>query len=222
MTPDADINAFIWSMENNQFTFNSGNKSNIDFISNRLAQNRLLKSSSSQHTITPLVRNLCKNLDDDLSHLLSDIEFNSNAALLTKSVSLARMSDVISEDFDRFNEYLHVDLKQFCQRLSSSLLNLIESQQQVLNETLGHDLTLISSPGVNLIIKRILLICRFVNAVINLSCPHLKACFNNVNQQFIQQRRSQLVSKLADPGESTFQLKKKLPFSEQKVNFHFR
>ena len=206
-------------MENNQFTFNSGNKSNIDFISNRLAQNRLSKSSSSQHTITPLVRNLCKNLDEDLSHLLSDIEFTTNAALI-KSGSSARMSDIISEDFDRFNEYLDVDLKHFCQSLATSLLNLIELQQRELNETLENDLTLISSSEVSRVIKRILLICRFVNAVINLSCPHLKTCFNNVNQQFIQQRRSQLLSKLTDPGESAFQLKKKLPFSEQKVNSH--
>jgi len=113
----------------------------------------------------------------------------------------------VTEDFDRCNVYLAESLKQFSEALCKSLLEFITSLSSESGAKQEH-------------IKKILLICRFTNALVNFSSPNLKATFNSVNQQVIKQRKSQLDAKLSDSNDIMQILsavKKKSMQNEQKV-----
>lgn len=216
LSPEMDINSYIWLMENNQLTnFNSSignNKSTIDFISNK-TQNKSLNNDYNNnidhHSITPAVKQLCKSLDEELSHLLIDIESTTcfiNKKKEANSVLQGNMTDVITNDFDRFSEYLETNLKKFCANLRESFIDLI--QQLKNGENTG-----------NLRIKKTLLVCRFITALSNVSCPNIKTCFNNTNQQVVKQRKNQLVrmnSEHSDAMQILNVARKKNILTEQK------
>jgi hypothetical protein len=194
-------------MENNKFSFCSTNmhKANIDFFSNKTLshQNKALYSNSNQHTTTPSIKQLCKNLDDDLNKLMNDIEFTTNSTnfTLNNSVNL-----IINDDLDKFNEYLEVNLKQFGTNISTSLVQIIEDLKA---EDINDDLRY----------KKILFICRFSHALVNLVCPSLKLFFTNINLN--QSRKNQVINSkiIIDQTESNtnISLKKKQILNESKV-----
>ena len=186
----------------------NANKADIDFFSNQFSnKTRSIQTSRitapKQHAITPAIHKLCKHLDDDLSKLLSDIEFSTN----TTESSVNRASTEQQMDELRiFGEYLQTNLELFCDNVCKSLGDLIYGLRNELD-----------SATVGLRIKKILLICRFAHALPN-SCTHLKVCFSNL----IQQRNQPLSGKTTstDPLMSSL-LKKKQ--NEQKVNkFSFK
>ncbi len=166
---------------------------------------QILKSASgNQHNVTPAIKQLCKHLDEGLEYLLEDIE---NTTKLSIGNRVPNMKSIVTEDFDRCNVYLAESLKQFSEALCKSLLEFITSLSSESGAKQEH-------------IKKILLICRFTNALVNFSSPNLKATFNSVNQQVIKQRKSQLDAKLSDSNDIMQILsavKKKSMQNEQKV-----
>ncbi len=189
----------MWSLDKDLFgsKFNSTNSFSIDFITNQPNKNNA-KNFTKQHTITPLVQKLCKILDEDLSNLLNDIEYTANLSLSSNSVHFNQIADIITEDLKCFNEYLQANLKAFNENMHKSLISLIDD----LNEK--NDLN----------IKKILFVCRFINALTN-NCPNLKICFNNINHQTVMQR--QLTNKQISSNDLLNNLIKKKSISDQKA-----
>ena len=166
----------------------------------------------NHHTVTPAIQKLCQVLDDDLGHLLNDIEFTANISLNSNnSTSISQLAEIINEDFKHFNENLQSNLKIFSENLCKSMANIInELNEDCKNDETKNDLN----------IKKILLICRFSNSLTNF-CPNLKLCFNNLNHQQIAHR--QLIAKTSNSNDllSSPQLNsiiKKKAIADQKVN----
>lgn len=176
----------------------------IDFIANQSNKTFETKNALGQHTITPVIQKLCKQLDENMLRLLNDIEFTTNLSLNNNSIPVNQIAEIINEDFKCFNEYLQANLQIFSDNLYKSLTYLINNLKSDENNDLN--------------IKKILLICRFASALSNF-CPNLKMCFSNLNQQYMAQR--QLNSKtgslndLFSPQLNNL-LKKKI-LSDQKV-----
>lgn len=208
--PETDINSYIWSLENSQLTSNISSQKNtkqksFDLLLSRSFSSSQLKATGNinQHNVTPAIKDLCKQLDDELEYLLEDIEHTTKWSVKNR---IPNMKSIITEDFDRCNDYLEQSLKEFSRTVCQSLTGLIE--------------TLSGQEGEKERIKKILLICRFTNALVNFSSPNLKATFNNVNQQVMKQRKIQLEAKLSDTNDLMQMLsaaKKKSMLAEQKV-----
>lgn len=208
-SPEFDINSYIWSMENQSFTslsLTTNTKSPIDFISNKLPSST--RSTNVQHNITPAIKRLCNILDNDLHCLLDDIELATSFTNKSSSIMPFQnmITNVVTEDFDSFYKYLEIHLKSFSNKLTLSLAKIIQ------------DLGLNTSDDLR--IKKILLVCRFTNAISTSSSPQLKACFNSISQQFLKQKKSQLVAKVSAEPSDLIQIlssaKKKSLLAEQK------
>jgi len=193
----------MWSLDKNLFgsKFNSTNSFVIDFITSQSNKSSASnKNCTNQHIVTPLVQKLCKILDDDLSNLLNDIEYTANLTLNSNSVYFNQIADIIAEDLKCFNDYLQTNLRTFNENMHESLISLIND----LNEK--NDIN---------IIKKILFMCRFTNALTNY-CPNLKLCFNNINHQSVMQR--QMSNKQISSNDLLNNLIKKKSIFDQKVN----
>lgn len=219
----------MWSFDAfnliNSDTLSNGSKSNhrsqIDFFANQ--NSRLVRQSSyknlqfglrQQYSSTPVIQKLCKCIEEELIRILGDIELSTTGSLLSNTE--ANIS-ILNDDFKYFNEYLQDNLQLFSENLCNSLTQLIDSLNteepiKPIVDNSGFDL--------DIKIKKILLICRLAHAL-PYNCPHLKICFNNLNQQFIQQRQ-QLLANSKDSANTNLLLsllnKKKQLTTETKVN----
>ena len=208
-SPDTDINSYLWSLDQiNSITTGESSigdtnkqisrKSEIDFFSNQL--NKFSKSQSSKntttkhHSITPSIQNLCKNLDDDLSKLLNDIEFSTS----TDSSGVKISSEKLNDDLKNFNEYFQSNLELFCDNLCKSIRDLVENLRG-------------NSIKSNCDMQKILLLCRFAHALPNNSF-YIKTCFSNFSNQQIKSKQP-----LPENSPLTNILKKKQMLNEQKV-----
>ena len=172
------------------------------------------KNAAKHYATTPAIVKLCKSLDDDLSRLLSDIEFSSRASSSPPpSASAAASSSLVSpgstpvrslsvssvaspvklkaqyqtlldEDLKSFSEYLQTSLGSFNQNLNDSLRSLLDKHKADLHEMRSSASS--STSTLDTQMKKILLICRLVHALPNI-CPNFKLCFNNLYQQRQQQ-----------------------------------
>ena len=226
-----DINSYVWSFESSQLSsFNSSSgkigerkpeksDSSIDFFTNQSSrmqrfntQKALNKTYLKQYGVSPAIQALCKCLDEDLSKLLSDIEFSTNLNSANVTNSASEYINVLNEDFKLFNEYLQECLASFGAELSSLLKNQIESLKQgYANST--------STPK-NIHMIKILLLCRLVHALPNF-CPNLKISYNNINLQMISQReqltRKILYGHTASLDDSLSSPSKKISIKDHKV-----
>lgn len=144
-------------------------------------------------------------LEDDVNKILNDIEISTSGS---HAMSTEATVAILTNDFKRFNEYLQDNLDQFTENLFESLLKMINE----INESESEKR-----------IKKILFICRLAHALPH-NCSHLKICFNNLNQQLIQQRQQILLSSKQNAESSTSALlsalnKRKQALLENKVNF---
>lgn len=220
-----DINSFLWSLDafsliNTESQKNNLNKTPIDFFSNpgsKFVRQNSSKNfnlpSKQQHSSTPAIQKLCKCLEEDLNRLLNDIEISTTGTFLQNNdLNIS----ILNDDFKYFNEYLQDNLHLFSESLFKSFTELIESLNV---DNKSSDTT--TEFGFSLSIKKILLICRLAHAL-PYNCPHLKICFNNLNQQLIQQRQ-QLLSNSKSSENSANSIissiaKKKAALQETKVN----
>ena len=154
--------------------------------------------------ITPAVQKLCKNLDDDLSKLLNDIEFSTNTDSNASKISGEQLND----DLKNFNEYLQLNLELFCGNLCKSIGDLVETLKE-------NSRSSFNSNNPNYDMQKILLICRFAHALPKNS-SYIKICFINLSNQ---QNQQQLKSKAISTENSILNnlLKKKQVLNEQKV-----
>lgn len=161
----------MWS---NEAASLNNKKFQIDFFSSSSNKNRLLtptKYNSKQlqtasDYLTPSMMNLCKLLDDELSRLLSDIEFSTNESKNQPNDS------ILSDDLRHFNEYLLANLQTFSQNLCDSLSNLINKLYEELKNNSKDQ-----NPQSQ--IRKILFICRFAHALPK-SSSNLYFCFNTL------------------------------------------
>lgn len=215
---EIDINSYLWSLD--QFNINDSNKGQVtfDFFSNQSTNKlskflTLNKQTSKQYTTTPVIQRLCKILDDDLNRLLNDIEMStSSESTSVSNLIKTNHSNILNEDLKYFSEYLQSNLKLFSQKLYNSLKELINSLETKLKNNDEN-----SDAFNSLVVKKILLLCRFSYALPN-NCPHFKLCFNNLYNQFLQQRQLNVdQSTPTKPFDSAQLVKKKLALIEQKV-----
>jgi len=209
----------MWSIEyTTQLTASTTTTKNssIDFISSRLSSPQKIRAttpttaSAVYQNITPTIRSLSKSLDTDIDLILSDIQSATKFGKIgqgSKKASNASLTSLISDDFDHFNEQLEANLKKFGSDLCTSLQGLVEA--------------LAASDDENKI-KKILLISRFSNALVNRACPQLRVSFSNVSKQVVSQRKSELISRMTETSDVMQILnaaKKKSALSETKVCF---
>lgn len=209
-SPETDINSFLWSFDN----LNDKNKAQIDFFSGHSFKLTRQGSRNSglgdkqQYLSTPAIQKLCRILEEDLNKLLNDIEVSTSGSYTVASE--ANIS-ILTNDFKCFNEYLQDNLELFSENLCKSFQELIDSLYGSNDSSMN-----------SLSTKKILLISRLTHAL-PYNCPHLKICFNNLNQQLIQQRQQILLSSKQNLESSTNALlsalsKKKQTLTENKVS----
>ncbi|CAF0714065.1 unnamed protein product [Brachionus calyciflorus] len=208
-SPETDINSFLWSFDAfNSLNDFSKNRSQVDFFSShnlkltRQSSNKNLSIGEKHlYSSTPAIQKLCRGLEDDLNKLLNDIELSTSG-----SYTIANESNItiLTNDFKCFNEYLQDNLDLFSENLCKSFKELI---------TLLNTDSCIDS----LNIKKILLISRLTHAM-PYNCPHLKICFNNLNQQLIQQRQQVLLNSKQNLENSTSALLNALTKKKQILN----
>lgn len=196
----------LWSSDE---TENNGKfKEQIDFFSNhslKLHRNNKNLHQKLIYSSTPLVKDLCLSLEDEVNKILNDIEISTSGShVMSTEATVA----ILTNDFKRFNEYLQDNLDHFSESLFDSLFKMI-------NE--------INESDCERKIKKILFICRLVHCLPH-NCSHLKICFNNLNQQLIQQRQQILLSSKQNLESSTSALlnalnKRKQALLENKVFF---
>jgi hypothetical protein len=137
---------------------------------------------------------LCKNLDDDLSKLLNDIEVSTSTNSSGGNISNEKLSD----DFKNFNEYFQSNLDLFCNNLCKSIRDLVENLR-------GNSIK--SSYDM----QKILLLCRFAHAL-PYNSFYIKTCFSNFSNQQLKSKQP-----ITENSPLTNILKKKQMFNEQKV-----
>lgn len=204
---ESDINAYLWSADiTSILNLGSGGNSNstlVNFFStsqtSRLRFSGGKNSVTKQHT-TPWIQNLCKQLDEDLNKLLSDIEYSTSSDGSTDLV-------VLNTDAKNFNEYLQESLLHFADQLGDSLLGIIERFKSSDEES--------SSSR----ILKILFTCRLAHAL-PYNCSSLKQCFMSSSQQAIMQQR-QLAARMSQTDiMSPTSLTKKIMPNSEKVSLH--
>jgi hypothetical protein len=158
-TLEIDINTYLWSLDNSQLNDITSSLNGLDNNNKIPFGSRRTKTNSS---ITPSIQRLCKILDDDLSHLLIDID-----SITAKS-----------NDSNIFNDYLKMSLDMFCNKLCDHL-----------NETIKKQTVNIDNTEPSIVISKILLICRFIFSMPG-QCSSLRGCFMNIHN-FEQQKDHQ-------------------------------
>ena len=257
MSSDLDINGYLWSSDianilNAGSASASQEKQQINFFSNQTSKfgrlnnffssgrsNGLNNFSAKQHT-TPSIQKLCRQLDDDLAKLLSDIEFststnlsneNSSSSNSESSSDLLNIANILNVDLKNFNEYLQESLLLFGNNMCTSLSDLIEklntgaTQSNLIKEETveNRKFSINQVFDSNLNVKRILLICRLAHAI-PFNCSSFKMCFINLNQQLAQQQRQQQISSQQTATSSpSSSLRKSLPpMTEQRVSVRIK
>lgn len=194
----------LWSSEESESVAKS--RAQIDFFSShslKLQRNGKNLNERLIYSSTPIIKKLCSSLEEDVNKILSDIEISTSGSYVMSTESNVT---ILTNDFKRFNEYLQDNLDHFSDNVLSSLVKLIDELSESKSEQ--H-------------IKKILLVCRLAHALPH-NCPHLKICFNNLNQQLIQQRQQIMISSRQNVETSTSALlsalnKRKQALLENKV-----
>ena len=189
------------------FSNDNKNQITIDFFTNPSSRStsrfHSINSTKSHHTYkhyatTPVIEKLCKILDDELSRLLSDIEFSTQDSVTHRQAKAAN-AQLLDQDLKCFSDYMQSYLKLFTQNLNDSLRSLVDDYK-------FKDISSAKSETDDLDVKKLLLICRF-SYVLPHSCPNLKLCFINLCQQLLQQREQD--SKLTSLDSAASHLFKK-------------
>ncbi|RNA42051.1 conserved oligomeric Golgi complex subunit 1, partial [Brachionus plicatilis] len=204
LSAESDINSLLWSSEESENVAKS--RAQIDFFSShslKLQRNGKNLNERLIYSSTPIIKKLCSSLEEDVNKILSDIEISTSGSYVMSTESNVT---ILTNDFKRFNEYLQDNLDHFSDNVLSSLVKLIDELSESKSEQ--H-------------IKKILLVCRLAHALPH-NCPHLKICFNNLNQQLIQQRQQIMISSRQNVETSTSALlsalnKRKQALLENKV-----
>lgn len=132
----------------------------------RSFSSRQLYSTLKQYSTTPSVQKLCKQFDEDLGKLLSDIEFGS--------MDQATGSDNNDADAAMKSGHLKENLFSFSKNISGSLLEFVNNLSSTM--TNKNDDDTMSR------IRKILFVCRLAHAL-PYTCPNLRACFSTLNDK---------------------------------------
>lgn len=185
---EIDLNSYLWPLD----VFNQTNenlttentttpghqKKQIDFFPStsggasrpltnlRSISSRQLYTTLKQYSTTPSVQKLCKQFDDDLGKLISDIEFGS--------IDQVASSDNNDNDAAMKSGHLKDNMSSFSENISGSLLEFVNNLSSTMTNKNDDD-TMVR-------IRKILFVCRLAHAL-PYTCPNLRACFATLNDK---------------------------------------